>query len=1361
MKNLIPCFIARKFREGSLEGSFTAVALSIDISGFTAMTEAAMKHGKIGAEVVSDILQRLFELPVKTIYEYGGFITSYSGDGFTAIFQEDIFETSIAQRSLFVAQSICSLFPTSLSFGSGTDNFDFSVRIGLAYGSIDWGIIGTKEKRTYFFSGETIQHCCRAQAKADNGSIWGHRSFFSIVGEAGADCDEEAEFIRIGFEIATNVHSVDLSSDCRDLFGDSEEYFRFLEIFVGKDEVNFPTGEFRDVIPLFISFTDVVDVKKLIAVIFYASEQFGSSHPHLHYDDKGWYVLIFFGAPIAYENLIYRTLKCISSILNEVSNLYKIRVGVARGTSYCGFNGSVLRSEFTCLGKATNLAARLMARANWGEVIVEESITRERRFSFRKKGNFLLKGLTPAIPVFQLVSERNEVVHNNKRPLIGREKELRQLLGLLGPLMQGKFGGIVYISGPAGIGKSHLIQSLRENILSPDSPLNLTSSLNWFELQCDDIIRQSLNPVISFLIDYFGQNKANSIPEKQKSFLSKLEELTDTLKSIKTEKAEDVELELRRTQDFLSELIHIPTEGSLLSELDAKAKFENTLSAIKSLILAETLLTPTIIFIEDGQFLDADTKSLLALLTRNVAEFPFIILINSRFNEDGSKLSLTINELVPEHRIEVGFLSESGSAALIKASFQKNDVPIELVKMIYQKSEGNPFYIEQITQYFLEQKPHKNMYKNFKQSFEIPDTISEVIVARIDRLTSELKSLLKTASVLGREFSLPLLFEILSRDKTYNYTVYHEEKLRSDLNHCENYQLLSALSELKFIFKHALIQESIYQIQLKKQLRALHKLTAVTIEELYHDDDRAYWPELAYHYHHAGIIPKAKKYLKLAGDHSFSLYQNEDALRFYNLLLHYLQKEVNETIRSIEQNYETVRENLSSDERTAIENYITVSYNKADVCQKIGQWQEAREIFEKMLELSKKLVFQELITNISSSLGLLLTKMGAYKKSLSLYDEVLPLLKQWEDKPAMCILLNNYGFNHYHLQDTQKAIQYSSQALELAQSINYKQGICRSSGNLGICYAVQGQYDAALQYFETWLNMSEEMGQKMGIAYASGDMGNVYKFLGKYDKALECFQKQLAISKQIGDQYGVMQAYGKIGIFYSDKNQYHQAFPYIQKYYNIAREIGDLKGMVIAAEYFARISFFRGRFKETIAVLETHISVARKIQTSYYYLVYHHFLGQIAFYNDNFSSAIEHFNRLIELLKGCEYDYFLTESLLMKAKSHYFLGQIEAAKQCIFSILDAEKKDCKPFFRFSGHLLLLTIEHESNSKSALSEIKKLMDKHQGFREQAYLSLTLWKLTSAEKYKITALQKFQKLYKTTGDFRYKREYDRLS
>jgi class 3 adenylate cyclase len=162
MKNLIPYFVHERFKARQTHGRFQAVTLFVDISGFTPLTERLMQHEKDGAEVLTDVLNHIFSPLVAEVYTQGGFVTTFAGDAFTAVFP--LREAATPQHALAAATFIQDFFARQGRLATRYGQFEMGVKVGLSLGSVHWGILGAHDRYTYFFRGTAVDACARAES---------------------------------------------------------------------------------------------------------------------------------------------------------------------------------------------------------------------------------------------------------------------------------------------------------------------------------------------------------------------------------------------------------------------------------------------------------------------------------------------------------------------------------------------------------------------------------------------------------------------------------------------------------------------------------------------------------------------------------------------------------------------------------------------------------------------------------------------------------------------------------------------------------------------------------------------------------------------------------------------------------------------------------------------------------------------------------------------------------------------------------------------------------------------------------------------------------------------------------------------
>ncbi len=1315
----IPTFILKRDNEKILSGSFFASTMFIDISGFTAMTHKLMRNGKEGAEILSNIINDIFSPAIEIIYGNGGFISTFAGDAFTAIFPT---ETVSSDLCYYSAVLIRNLFIENQTQSTKFGNFDLSVNIGISSGNVEWGIVKSSSMKSYYFKGNTINNCAKNQAYAGKNEIISDSFKFNKNIYKIEKFNKNLFLIKDVKENKSKIKNKFVADNSQKMFLPPQLFDSNL------------TGEFRDIVSCFISFKEEKESLNNISEILNLCISYGGYFNKIDFGDKGANILVLFGAPTAKENIFKRA----SDFAMEIQNIenFTSRIGLTFGTVFTGFIGSKIRNEYTALGMVVNLSARFMMKANWNEIFVDRYFNRRLNFSYdiEEKNAELFKGFKEKIPVFVLKGKKQ---YKNKfsGKLVGRKKEISEIDKSCQPIFQNKFGGFINIRGGAGIGKSRLIDEFRNLEIKKHK-------VNWFYCPCDEILRSSFNPFKKFLANFFNQSPQNYDFENRENFENKLNSLINETKD------EQLKKELLTSKESLAVMIGIFYKDSIFSKLSPKSKFNNKIYAIKNLIKVASLTEPVIIEIEDVHWIDDDSKTLLKMLSSNVKEYPFLIITSSRNNDDGSKFELEL-ENVAQKDIVLENFGKTSTKEFIKEILERT-ISEDTFEFVWEKSEGNPFFIEQIILFLLENNFLDENADIITDKINIPNSINSIIISRVDRLNSNLKNIIKTASVLGREFFVNVLSSMLER-----------EDIRYELQSGENENIWNSISELKYIFKHSLIRECVYEMQLKNKLRQLHQLAAEVIISLNKDNLRNYYEEIAHHYFLAENNKKAIEYLEKSGNKNKEEYSNFRAIDNFSKLINLLNAKI-----------------LTCPKQSPIflkySKILCHTYIKlGQIYDHLGNREQAYSNFLKSSDLSQKNNFKNLIALSLLNLGEHYNLIGNNIEALKYYRQSREIFESINDSSGIGRSDLAISGILILLRDLDEALDLLQKALNYFEQNEDFKNMANCYGKIGIVNLQLNQFDYAQKYLTKQYNLSKKIGDKFGQLQAIGNIGIIKYFSDKSEEAIKCYEEKIALAEQIGDKYGIELTLGNIGLVYQQMNNMEKFYEYNQKKLIYATEIRDIIGIGISLGNIANYHLIKGNFPTAIDNLQKSIKYFTKANDQKMICLNQYYIGETYRQSGNFVQALKYY----QLTSDTAIKYELYDLLLDAAigKMDIYYQQKDFSK--ILEISNKYSKESKTadhnIFQAQSKLFKLLIEfhnaeNEIDKNIKLNSLVKFLDESQELEIIGKASAELYNfykyeknISKAEKYKEKAIKAYKSLFENTSENKYKIILDSLS
>jgi class 3 adenylate cyclase/tetratricopeptide (TPR) repeat protein len=613
-------------------------------------------------------------------------------------------------------------------------------------------------------------------------------------------------------------------------------------------------------------------------------------------------VFALFGAPSALEDhpqrALYAALRMQEDFRRYSDRLrsggkppVQVRVGVNTGEVVVRtIRTDESHAEYLPIGHSTGLAARMQALAPVGSIAATETTRRlcEGYFTFKSLGVAKVQGVSEPVKVFEVTGFgplRNRLQRAAGRGLsrfVGREREIEGLRHAAQQVLTGR-GQIVAAVAEPGVGKSRLFYEFKAR-----------NSSGWMVLEAYPVSHGKASaylPVIDLLRGYFKIDYDDDERTRREKIAGRLAVLDASLEDTRPYILTLLGIaEAQAASDSLSE--QSPDRGDdygsdfhrkdPFAHMDAKIRRRRTLNAIKRIILRESLNQPIIFIVEDLHWVDQETQTFLDLLADSIATSRVLMLVNYRPEYSNS---WTNKSNYSQLRLDP--LGRESAELLLSALLGDHPSLFPLRRLMVEKTEGNPFFMEEILQALVEDgslvRDGSTRLTRKLDQLAIPATVQGILAARIDRLASAQKDLLQTLAVIGKDFPLSLVRALHMADTTSAPTAEEEDRLMSMLHDLQIAEFICeqpTAGDLEYTFKHALTQEVTYKSLLQEHRKLLHGRIGAAIEAVYQDAIDDHLGELAHHYGRSLSGAKAIDYLGRAADQASQRSLHSEALAY-------------------------------------------------------------------------------------------------------------------------------------------------------------------------------------------------------------------------------------------------------------------------------------------------------------------------------------------------------------------------------------------------------------------------------------------------------------------------------------------------
>jgi len=806
-------------------------------------------------------------------------------------------------------------------------------------------------------------------------------------------------------------------------------------------------------------------------------------------------IMALFGAPIAHEDHARRAVHAALGIARALDEYrreltprgvtFRARQGLNTGLVVVGSIGGDLRMDYTAIGDTTNVAARLQQAAEPGRVTISDATHRlvQGYFDTRSIGAMHLKNREEPVVAWEVLAAREARTRlelettRGLTPFVGRERELGLLLDAFKSAQAGK-GQVAFVVGEPGIGKSRLLLELRQRV---------GESVAWLEGHCLSFGRaMAFHPLIDLVRRRFAVEEADD----EAAIASKIER---GLREI----GED----LLTAAPYLRALLSVDPGNAEVRGMSPAQRRGETLEAIRRLLVRAAEQRPQVVVIEDLHWVDEASEQFLVSLVDSVPALRVLLVFTYRpgyANRFGERSYFT--------RVVPGTLSADDSARMAAAVLEAGALPDELRRVIDDKAEGNPFYVEELVKSLEEDGTLRRVEGRLVLSspraiLAVPGTVHDVIAARIDRLTERPKHALQVAAVVGREFTRRLVDRLADvRERT-------DESLR-ELTVLELIHERRRYPELAYMFKHALTQDVAYGSLLIERRRELHGLVGRAIEELYPDRLAEHYEVLAHHFSKAEDWPRALDYLLKAAEKATQAFGLRQAIELYGEAL-------------------VAARQLGDQVPPAT--IMMIHRARADLFFGIGEFKGSREEAERLVELARR------VGDRTAEAGALVRAANAdqwcedFPSARARVSQALAIAEAVGAQAEIGGAMYVRGYVQAVSGNLDEAETDLQRALELGQAVGNPSHQAMALDLLALRESWQGRYDKSLSLSDEGLRIAHA--HRLVIPLLRGMWGHALTLnnLGDYDRALAELVDGLALAEKIGDDAYIPRYLNTIG----------------------------------------------------------------------------------------------------------------------------------------------------------------------------------------------------------------------------------------
>ena len=987
-----------------------------------------------------------------------------------------------------------------------------------------------------------------------------------------------------------------------------------------------------------------------------------------------------------------------SSPFASLRTFLHLRIGIHSGLVMLGEMG--ITGEYTAMGDTVNTASRIQTTATAGELLISHDAYRHVRgvFEVRPLDPIYVKGKTAPLRLYMVKSAKprafrdtNRGVEGIETSMVGREPEMRRLQQAYETCVEKQLPQVVTVVGEIGVGKSRLLYEFTEwlDLLPIDS---------WFLKgraipQTKAISFALLRDMIDFRLDILESDPMPVVQQKLESGLARIMQISPDLSSQQANQTRAHFVGALLGYDFSNS----PHLAGIWN--DPRQLYQRALNYIAEIFTSLARSDMVVVLLDDIHWADDHSLDAIAQILQQCGKIPLMVVCAARASLYEHRPDWGKN--LPAHqRIDLQPISPSDSLRLAGEILQYVDeMPIDLLDLIAQRAEGNPYYVEELIKMLIDDGVILRTTTPWQVRLDrlvglhIPPTLRGVLQARLDDLPGKQKVVLQRASVLGRTFWDSALVSLASRN-----TDHLQKRLANPAMDADTRRALEELTvrELifkkagstfkdtdEFTFKHNLLRDVAYESVLRRDRRIYHARAARWLADVSLQRGRAdeYATLIAEHYEQAGESASAAEWYRRAGMQAWTRYAHKEALHCLGKALDLLPVEPSDIrfdlFMAREQVYHLLGQRSAQAED--LENLNTlmaqrqsfaplttrqkasVSLRWAAYFSAVADYPAGSQSAQTAVQLSQSGGLVDLEATGRLEWGEALWRQSDYAAAKKQLEQALLLARQTGQVNLESACLRNLGTVADNQGDYPSARSFFEQALAISRQIGDQRnesGALISLGNLNLDI---GEYEAAQSQYEQGLLITREIGDRRGEGRAFGNLGFIASDQGDYARSRKYFEQARQLFQELGDKLAESVSLLNLGNDCMSQGDYQAACEYVQQALHLQHQIGNRQGECVSLDNLSLIYYHLGEYEKSLEYSSANLISAQELGIpSTEAFAYHHRGHALAALND-LDGAAQAYQQALQLRTEISETMHAIESLAGLAQVTLSKGDLAAA----------------------------------------------------------------------------------------------------